>query len=283
VQLTKHHGLGNDFLVLVDLENEIAVDSALAAAVCDRRLGVGADGLMRVSPGSRGADFTMELLNSDGTPAEMSGNGMRCLAQAVVMAGAAPSSEFTVATPGGVRVVKHRIGDQPGQSWVLVDMGRATRSEVSPDSVTHLREPRRTATIDIGNPHVVMLVDDADEVDLAALGPGYESQFPEGANVEWITQNGPDALRLRVWERGAGVTQACGTGACASAMAANQWGIVGTEVEVSMPGGTVNVTLGDTVTLSGTATYVAEVRVDPELFCRPVGVGASGTNSERLA
>lgn len=264
MRLTKHHGLGNDFLVLVDIENEFTIHGALAAAVCDRRRGVGADGLMRVSPGSGGADLTMELLNSDGSPAEMSGNGMRCLAQAVVMAGAVSGSEFTVSTPGGVRGVKHSIGDLPGQSWVSVDMGAATRSDVSPDSVRHLREPRRTATIDIGNPHVVLLVDEPNDVDLEALGPGYESQFPDGANVEWITQSGPDALRLRVWERGAGATQACGTGACASAMAASQWGLVGNNVEVSMPGGKVSVTLGETVTLAGAATYVAEVAFEPE-------------------
>jgi len=274
--LTKHHGLGNDFLVVVDLENELVIDSALAIAVCDRQRGIGADGLMRVSPGTVGADLTMELLNSDGSPAEMSGNGMRCLAQAVVMADAVSGSEFTVATPGGIRAVEHRIGDLPGQSWVLVDMGVATRSEVSPDSVRHLREPRRTATIDIGNPHVVLLVDEPNDVDLVALGPAYEAQFPEGANVEWVTQSGPDALRLRVWERGAGVTQACGTGACASAMAANQWGLVGSNVDVSMPGGTVNVTLGETVTLAGPATYVAEVSVEPDFLALTAGVVCGG-------
>lgn len=276
MRLTKHHGLGNDFLVLVDLENELTIDSALAIAVCDRRRGIGADGLMRVSPGSGGADLTMELLNSDGSRAEMSGNGMRCLAQAVVMAGAVSGSDFTVATPGGIRTVEHRIGDLPGQSWVSVDMGVATRSEVSPDSVRHLSEPRRTATIDIGNPHVVLLVDEPNDVELGALGPGYESQFPEGANVEWVTQSGPDALRLRVWERGAGVTQACGTGACASAMAAHQWGLVGTDVEVSMPGGTVSVTLGETVTLAGAATYVAEVSIEPEFLGSTTGLVCGG-------
>jgi len=277
VRLTKHHGLGNDFLVLVDVENEFTIHGALAAAVCDRRRGIGADGLMRVSPGSAGADLTMELLNSDGSPAEMSGNGMRCLAQAVVMAGAVSGSEFTIVTPGGVRAVKHGIGDLPGQSWVSIDMGAATRSDMSPDSVRHLREPRRTATIDIGNPHVVLLVDEPNDVDLEALGPGYESQFPEGANVEWITQSGPDTLRLRVWERGVGVTEACGTGACASALAANQWGLVGTDVEVSMPGGKVNVTLGETVTLAGAASYVAEVFVETDFL----GLASTGASHGR--
>lgn len=266
MQFTKHHGLGNDFLVLVDMEDKFPIDAALTRAVCNRHLGVGADGLIRVTAGTNGADLTMQLLNSDGSPAEMSGNGMRCLAQAVVMGDVVSGSEFTVATPGGNRQVKHRIGNRPGESWVCVDMGEATLSTVSPDTVQHLREPRRTAVIDIGNPHVVMLVDEPDDVDLVALGPAYEAQFPDGTNVEWVTQNGPSALRFRVWERGVGITQACGTGACAVATAARLWGLVDTHIEVAMPGGTVEVTLGDTVLLAGAATYVATIVIEPDFL-----------------
>lgn len=266
MKLTKHHGLGNDFLVLIDLDDATTMTAELARSVCDRHRGIGADGLMRVSGGTHGADLTMELLNSDGSPAEMSGNGMRCLVQAATMAGVAPAAGFTVATAGGVRAVEHRVGDRPGQSWVSVQMGPTAPSAISADSLAHLSEPQKTATIDIANPHIVMLVDDVDAVDVAAIGPTYERQFPTGANVEWVQVTGQNSIRMRVWERGAGLTQACGTGACASARATNEWGLVGDDVEVTMPGGTVEVRLGDEVTLSGPARFIAEIDVDPDLL-----------------
>lgn len=266
VKLTKHHGLGNDFLVLIDLDDDTPIDADLARLVCDRHRGVGADGLIHVSSGRDGAALTMDLRNSDGSSAEMSGNGMRCLVQAALMAGVAPAASFTVATDGGVRDVSHRIGDRPGESWVSVDMGPTAPAEVAPDTIRHQLVPHKTATIDIGNPHVVMLVDDPAEIDVAGLGAAYEAQFPSGANVEWLAPTGDASITMRVWERGAGVTQACGTGACASARAAHEWGLVGPEVKVTMPGGTVEVSLGDTVVLSGPATFIGAVELDRELL-----------------
>jgi diaminopimelate epimerase len=264
MQLTKHHGLANDFLVLIDLDQTSPITADLARALCHRSTGIGADGLIRVTPGTNGADLTMELLNSDGSPAEMSGNGMRCLVQAVVMAKVAPGSEFAVATAGGVRAVSHRLGSRPGESWVSVDMGPTSHGAVDPASLTYSTPYTHVASVDIGNPHLVMLVDDPATIDLAQAGPAYESQFAHGANIHWIAVDGADALRLRVWERGAGITQACGTGACAAATAAHSWGLVGSDVRVTMPGGAVEVGLGDTVTLSGPAAFIATIDVDPD-------------------
>ena len=265
MHLTKHHGLGNDFLVLIDLERGSPVDAGLARALCHRRTGVGADGLIRVTPGRDGADLSMELLNSDGSPAEMSGNGMRCLAQAAVMAGAAPASRFTVWTAGGIREVVHGLGNRPGESRVTVDMGRVAPLADAPE-VDHTTPPLREAGLDVGNPHLVMLVEDPAAVEIETAGPRYERQFPAGANVEWIRVSAPDTVELRVWERGAGVTQACGTGACASAWAAHNWGLVGPEVTVDMPGGSVTVEIAaeGSVNLTGPAAYIAAVEVEPD-------------------
>ncbi len=265
MHLTKHHGLGNDFLVLIDLECSSPVDPGLARALCHRRTGVGADGLIRVTPGRDGADLSMELLNSDGSPAEMSGNGMRCLAQAAVMAGAAPASRFTVWTAGGIREVVHGLGDRPGESRVTVDMGEVRPLDDGP-VVEHSTPPQRAAALDVGNPHLVLAVEDPAAVEIETAGPRYEEQFASGANIEWIRLSGPDTLELRVWERGAGATQACGTGACAAAWAAKQWGLVGSEVTVDMPGGsvTVEITPDGTVRLSGPAAYIAAVDVEPD-------------------
>ncbi len=262
MHLTKHHGLGNDFLVLVDLEGTSPIDAQLARSVCNRRTGIGADGLIRVTAGGAHAAFEMELLNSDGSPAEMSGNGMRCLVQAVVLAKVAPGPEFMVLTAGGNRAVSHGAGNSPGESWVSVDMGPTKPGSVEAATILHERAPLAAATIDIGNPHLVMHVDDPRSIDLSAEGPTYEAQFPNGANVHWVrpTETG---LELRVWERGAGITMACGTGACAAATAAHRWGLVADRVTVEMPGGSVDVVVGDTVVLAGPATFVGSVELEP--------------------
>jgi diaminopimelate epimerase len=287
MQLTKHHGLGNDFLVLIDLDDATPIDADLARHVCDRRRGIGADGLMRVSPGTDGADVTMTLRNRDGSPAEMSGNGIRCLGQAVAMHRGVDRLELSVATAGGRRHLSIVPGAAPRTADVRVDMGvvgegSAASSEVSgwtsyapppAGAAGHGSVPPgadnwvKSASLDLGNPHLVLLVDDPYEVPVEIGGPWQEARYPDGINVEWIapTPGEADALTLRVWERGAGVTEACGTGACAAAHAAREWGIVGDHVTVHMPGGDVEVLLGatpaDPVTLVGPATHIATIEV----------------------
>jgi diaminopimelate epimerase len=266
MRLTKHHGLGNDFLVLWDLEGRQPLAPAVARALCDRRGGVGADGVMRVTTGQAGADLTMELFNSDGSRAEMSGNGLRCLAQAALRSGARPGPSFTVATPAGLRRVEVLEGGRDAVSIVTADMGDARQGPDPVDALLHAVEPKLAATVSIGNPHLVLLVEGTNDIDAALLGPGYQGQFAAtgGINVEWVAPSeGADTLDLIVFERGAGLTQACGTGACAAAWAANRWGLVGTQVSVAMPGGTVQVGLVPTVTLTGPVRFVATVDVEP--------------------
>ncbi|HSH23824.1 MAG TPA: diaminopimelate epimerase [Acidimicrobiales bacterium] len=263
MQLTKHHGLGNDFLVLLDLDATTTIDAELARSLCHRRMGVGADGLIRVSPGTDGADVTMTLRNADGSLAEMSGNGIRCLAQAVARARGAEVLGLTVATGGGRRRVGVAPGPDPLTAWVEVDMGPARPGPGDWLVDVGLDPATKMATVDLGNPHLVLLVDDPAAVDLAELGPRLAERFDHGTNVEVVAPdpNRHDTLVLRVWERGAGITQACGTGAAAAAHACHGWGLVGERVVVRMPGGELEVHLGASVTLVGPATFVADVEV----------------------
>ena len=276
MQLAKLHGLGNDFLVLVDLDDTTPIDAGLAIALCDRRRGLGADGLIRVSPGTDGADVTMTLRNADGSLAEMSGNGIRCLALAVARSRGVAALDLRVATAGGVRAVSLRAG-RAGSAEVDVDMGKA-RPGPEPDTgwlsltvdAVLLRGPDGEypglLTLDLGNPHLVVLVADPHAVDLAEAGPVAERQFAAGINVGFVAAAAGevDALDLRVWERGAGITEACGTGATAAAHAAHEWGLVGERVTVHLPGGDVQVGIGDTLRLSGPAVHVADCTVDDD-------------------
>jgi len=266
LHLTKHHGLGNDFLVLLDPAPDLDA-AALARAVCDRRFGVGADGLLIARPGVDGADVTMELRNADGGRAEMSGNGIRCFAQAVWDAGLSPADRpLLVATDAGLRLVRPvaapaapPAGPAPAATiHAAVDMGTVKVGEDAPEWVTG--SVQAAVHVDVGNPHLVLLDPDVDQVDVGERGPAIEATFPDGVNIEWIRPGpGPDELTLRVWERGAGATLACGTGSCAAAAAANHWGRVGAQALVHNPGGDVTVELGATAVLIGPAVRVAAV------------------------
>lgn len=237
MRLAKHHGLGNDFLVGIDLD----VDAGMAAALCDRRRGIGADGLIGLRDGR------MTLFNGDGSRAEMSGNGIRCLAQAIARHRGVEHLDEVVETDAGPRRLVLRPTDAPATVEVDVDMGEARL----------LRIGDREAEVDMGNPHLVLLVDDTDTVDLVAIGRRHLD-----VNVEIIAPDGGGGLTLRVHERGAGITEACGTGACAGAAAARKWGLVGDQVTVRMPGGDVVVGLGEsTTTLTGPATHIADFEV----------------------
>lgn len=262
--LSKHEGAGNDFLVLIDPDRRVDFSPELARALCDRHRGVGADGLVRVGPGEEGADLTMELRNADGSAAAVSGNGLRCLAQAAVEAGMVPTSQFSVRTVAGVRAVTYWAGNRRGRAIATVEMGpvRLGDDQPQPTPDRHVRE------VDVGNPHLVLFgTDDPATLPVAEIGPRVEARRPGGINVEFVSA-GPSAneLVLRVWERGVGETRACGTGSCAAAAAARSWGLVGDRVVVRNPGGTLEVCLGrgenDPVVLGGPVHRVADVVVD---------------------
>jgi len=261
LRFTKHHGAGNDFLVLVDPEGSRPLSADLVRALCDRRFGVGADGVIRVLDGGGAADLAMELQNADGSQAEMSGNGMRCLAQAAVQHGLVSPPTFTVATAAGLRTVAYAQGADPDTAWATVGMGPAELGDNQPQKFVD----RKVRTVDMGNPHLVMFGPDLDDVDVAGIGAHLQTVYPGGVNVEFVTSGeAPDSLVLRVFERGVGETQACGTGSAAAAAAAHSWGLVGRHVAVRNPGGTLEVTLDDDdILLAGPVHRVASVVVSP--------------------
>jgi diaminopimelate epimerase len=257
LRLTKHHGAGNDFLVLVDRDGSSPIDAELARALCDRRYGVGADGVIRVLAGRNGADLAMELRNADGGAAEMSGNGVRCLAQAAVDAGLVEGPVFTVDTDAGVRIVEYHDGTDAAS----VDMGAVAIGDESAAGVGE----HRALEVDVGNPHLVLRIDDPSTVDVEATGRRLQERYADGLNVEFVTAGpGPHALTLRVFERGVGETLACGTGSVAAAAAMRHWGEVGERVEVHSPGGELVVLFdADRARLSGPVRKVADLVVDP--------------------
>jgi len=260
LRLTKHHGLGNDFLVL--LEPVPGLDTAaLARRLCDRHRGIGADGLLVAHPGTEGADVTMELRNADGSRAEMSGNGIRCFAQALWDAGLSRSpDELIVATDAGVRNVRLVDAHRAGYLRAAVDMGPVSVVHDAPQYT--LGSVEAAAFVDAGNPHLVLLDPKLADVDVAADGAKIEATFAGGINVEWIWPGpGPGELTLRVWERGVGETEACGTGSCAAAAAAMSWARTGPRVVVHNPGGDVTVDLGETAVLTGPAARIASVEM----------------------
>jgi len=268
MQLTKHHGLGNDFLVaLEEVNGPLEAGPDLARRLCDRRRGLGADGLI---VGTRPAeadgddvDIVMHLWNADGSRAEMSGNGIRCLGQALAISRDDERAHYLVRTDGGLRRVDVSQPSGDPSADVSVTMGAIVEGPAVPDVAAKRLGERRHATADIGNPHLVVLVDDLSEVDLVGDGSWFETQFPAGVNVEFIALGPePDTLTLRVWERGAGVTEACGTGATAAAHLARSWGLVGDQVRVEMPGGPATVVLdGDEPVLVGPSVLIATIEV----------------------
>ncbi len=264
VTLTKHHGLGNDFLVALEPARELT--SADAKRWCDRRTGIGADGLIQARRNVEGDDgrWTMKLWNADGGRAEISGNGIRCVGHAIGLLTAVDGERtITVATDAGDRQLT--LHPQPGDTW-LVRVGMGPATEGPPPSTAWAHAGLAVTVqqgVDIGNPHLVAVLDDDavfDEVDMATVGPVIEADYAEGINVHLIRIADHDRIDLNVWERGVGVTRACGSGACAAAWAAHRRGLVGTEITVTMPGGSATVELtGTEVVLIGPATYVGSI------------------------
>jgi diaminopimelate epimerase len=281
ITLTKHHGLGNDFLVLADVDVAASMNSAqrgaLAQATCDRHRGIGADGLLFALPvGHPDAPkptmgnevIAMRLHNADGSIAEMSGNGIRCFAQAIIDAGVVPPGTIRISTDGGLRVVVGGASDASGTAHFRVDMGAAIVGEIEvPESIRAELGNARVLTVDVGNPHFV-IERDIKTVNIATFGPTIEAPFLDtklhGINVEVVAlkPDSVDVLDMVVWERGVGVTQACGTGACATAVAAHRWGLVGKNSMVNMPGGAVGVELdGERITLVGPSQYICTITI----------------------
>ena len=242
----KMHGLGNDFVVVDNRRPSIQLDSARARAIADRRTGVGCDQVLVVEAPRNGlADAFLRIYNPDGGEAEACGNGTRCVA-AMIM-DESGRAETVIETVAGLLDATRNDDGQ-----VTVDMGRVGLDWrdiplAEPADTLHLdvgagilSDP---VAVNIGNPHAVFFVDDAEAVALADLGPVIErhSLFPEFTNVEAAQVLAPDLIRMRVWERGAGITRACGSGACATLVAAHRRGLTGRRADVVVDGGRLGI------------------------------------------
>jgi diaminopimelate epimerase len=281
MEFTRAHGTGNDFVVLADLDGTgEPLTDALVRALCDRRHGLGADGVLRLAPPVDGAHVTMDHRNADGSRPEMCGNGVRVVAKHLVDHGLVPPEDaglLRIATRAGIKAVRVRLGADGRVTEVAVDMGPPSLEPADvpfeaedPSALLHPVEVDGTAVelsvVSMGNPHGVVVVDDVDRAPVTTLGPRLEThqRFPEKANIGFVQVIDRDQVRLRVWERGVGETAACGTGACAAVVALQRLGFVDEEVEVRLRGGrvTVNARPGGTVTLTGPAVEVAHGVLD---------------------
>ena len=277
LRFAKYHGAGNDFLLIEDLDDRGGITPGLAAALCDRYRGPGADGVIRITRG-REAPFAMELWNADGGQAEMSGNGMRCVARFLLDRSLTSDTEIAVETASGVKRIEVTLDGDRMES-ARVDMGPPAleRGRVPMAGPAHERfvgdpfpdaGPQYRATaVSMGNPHLVLIgQDDLEGLDLARVGPRLEHHpdFPERTNVEFIRID-DGRIDMRVWERGVGETLACGTGACASLVAANLMGLVGRRAVVRSAGGDLEVdwAADDRVYLAGPAVPVYEAEASP--------------------
>ena len=269
----KMHGLGNDFVVLDGRERPIAIEAARVRAIADRHTGVGCDQLILLERADGGlADVSMRIFNADGGEVEACGNASRCVA--ALLLGELGRDHMVIETKAGLLDAE---ADKAG--IVRVDMGRVRldwRDIPLKDaadtlhlgiSLGPLRDP---AAVNVGNPHAVFFVDDADGVDLARFGPVLErhAQFPERANIEVAQVLSPTRIRARVWERGTGITLACGTGACAVLVAAHRRGLAERKADVVLDGGVLT---------------VEWLKDDHVLLSGPAEVSFTGTLSETLS
>lgn len=259
MKFLKMHGLGNDFVILDHRQDPVTLSCAQIEHICNRHTGVGCDQLIIMEPSDRG-DFFMRIYNPDGSQSEACGNATRCVAHVFMRESGARAC--TVETLRGV--LSCALQDN---GHVRVNMG----APLAMKSLTALHFPAPTPSdamqVNIGNPHVVFVVDDADSVPLSEVGPVIEHDdlFPNRTNVEFIHLQDDASIRVRVWERGAGITLACGSGACAVAVAAVEQGLVGNQVTIHMDGGALDleyVSGGDAVFMTGPVAYVFSGEID---------------------
>ena len=266
----KMHGLGNDFAIFDARKSGLALDAAIARAIADRRTGIGCDQVIVIERAQNGADAHMRIFNADGGEVEHCGNAARCVARLLMEEGDKPDVRLEIA--GGTLVCS-----DAGDAIVSVDMGVPKfgwreiplAEEVDTNSFSLKVDGAKiqASAVSVGNPHCVLFVDDAEKAQVAALGPEIENSplFPERANVEFVSVRDRAHLRMRVWERGAGITRACGTGACAAAVAAHRRGLADRKVEVLLDGGTLCIDWragDDHILMTGAATFAYQGDVD---------------------
>ena len=271
IEFSKYQGLGNDF-ILVDNRHstEPIISPEQAVQMCDRHFGIGGDGVIFALPGKEGTDYTMRIYNSDGSEPEMCGNGIRCLAKFIAeLEGDKPNKSYKIHTLAGVIVPKLQSNGE-----VTVNMGEpeltAAKIPTTLEGVDSkaidlpLEVAERTwsvTTVSMGNPHCITFVEDSEAIALEKIGPLFEhhSVFPQRTNTEFIEVVKPDYIKMRVWERGAGITLACGTGACASVVAGVLNNKCDRSCRVELPGGCLQIewlAADNRVYMTGPATEV---------------------------
>ena len=261
MHLTKMQGLGNDYLYIY---GEVSEPEKLSVRLSDRHFGIGSDGIILILP-SGIADFKMRIFNADGSEAKMCGNGIRCVGKYVYDKGYTDKKHLTVETLSGIRELDLDAKGSKVRS-VTVDMGKAVAGEKSTLEVDGQKV--EYIPVSVGNPHAVIFTPDAENVPLTGIGPKIEKhrQFPGGVNVEFAQIIGENRIRMRVWERGSGVTMACGTGACATAAAAVKKGLCrdDEEIQVVLDGGVLRIKVlpDKTVMMTGPAETVCECEVE---------------------
>lgn len=274
MKFSKWQGIGNDFIIVNGFEEKIADYASKAIAVCDRHFGIGADGLVIALP-SDIADFRMRIFNSDGSEAEMCGNATRCFARYVYEAGLTTKTELVIETLAGI--VRPQLLFEDGKvSAVRVDVGEPLlqrglipmtgdpEAKAINELLTVGTESYRVNGIRVGTPHCIIFMDEVEDLDLKAVGQPIElhPMFPRKTNVEFVKVIDRKTLRMRVWERGAGITLACGTGSCASAVAAVLNGKTDRMVTVHLDGGYLLIEWGEDNHLYKTGPAVEAFRGD---------------------
>ena len=278
LRFTKMHGISNDYVYISTFDQEIPDPGQLAVRLSDRRTGIGGDGIILVCPAD-GADAKMRIFNADGSEGKMCGNGIRCVGKFVYDKGLVPPEKtvITIDTLSGIKTLDLTVEDGKVQS-ARVDMGAAILKPseipvryhgdkmVNAPLIVGRREWRVTA-VSMGNPHCVTFTDNVDGLDLEKIGPSFEKHpaFPDRVNTEFVRVIDDHTLQMRVWERGSGETWACGTGACATAVAACENGFCkkGEDITVKLRGGdlVINYT-DDTVVMTGPASTVFEGEIE---------------------
>lgn len=282
MKFTKMHGCGNDYIYINCFNEQISNPETLSKALSDRHFGIGSDGMILICP-SDIADFRMRMYNSDGSEGKMCGNGVRCVAKYVYDYGLTDKTIISLETESGIKHLDMDIKNGKVDS-VTVDMGKPVLEPrlipVKSDKNQVLNEPvtvgdaRYNITcVSMGNPHAIVFVPDTSSLDLEHIGPlfEYHPMFPEGVNTEFVELIDQNNIRMRVWERGSGETLACGTGACASAMACILNGKTGHQVKVALSGGDLDIRYDETsnhIFMSGPAVTVFDGEIDTQQLFR---------------
>ena len=264
INFTKMHGCGNDYIYVNAMQQKVADPSGFAIRWSDRHKGIGSDGLVLIdkAPAGESADFSMRIFNADGSEAMMCGNASRCIGKYLYERGLTTKTEIRLHTLSGIKVLKlHLTADNLVES-VTVDMGTPIFDDDklfkkgTVIGTLPLNSP--SVFVSMGNPHYVIFTDDIDQVGETGPVMEHHPMFPQRCNIEFATIT-PDGIRVRVWERGSGITQACGTGACATAVAAAKTGRAGRTSTIIMDGGTLSIEWSEAdnhVYMTGPATFV---------------------------